>query len=74
MAASMLVKQRHLSRIVGRRRWRRRVVGARVGGFPPATGGSMLSAVGPVDAGHPSSVRTLFGDNTPACRAPCQLA
>jgi hypothetical protein len=29
-------------------------------GLPPATGGSMLSAVGSFDAGQPSSVRTSF--------------
>ena len=40
----MLVKQRHLSRIVGRRRWHRRVVGARVGRFSASN--RRLDAVG----------------------------
>jgi hypothetical protein len=42
-----------------------------VAGLPPAAGGSMLSAVESVEAGHPSSVRASFGDNTPAYRARC---
>jgi hypothetical protein len=39
-----------------------------------AAGNRRLNAVGSVEAGHPSSVRASFGDNTPACRARYQLA
>jgi hypothetical protein len=70
----MLVKQRHLSKIVGRR------AGCDGGssalspaGLPPATGGSMVSAVGSVEAGHPLFARMSLGDSTPASRARCQL-
>jgi hypothetical protein len=37
-------------------------------------GGAMLSAVGSVDAGQPSSARTSLGDSAPACGTRCQLA
>jgi hypothetical protein len=37
-------------------------------------GGSMLSAVGSLDVGQPSSLRTSLGDSTLTCRALCQLA
>src|SRR4051794_24089934 len=42
-------------------------------GLPPATGGSMLSAVSSSLAGQPSSRLTSFGLSTPAARAFCQL-
>jgi hypothetical protein len=69
MTASMLVKQRHLSKIVGRRRGlRRRVVGA-VG--RPAARHRRLDAVGGrVGRGRPSLfARMSLGDSTPASRA-----
>jgi hypothetical protein len=34
--------------------------------LPPASGGSIESAVGSFDAGQPSSRRTSLGDSTPA--------
>jgi hypothetical protein len=49
--------------------------GAGAGGFgssplpgfaPPMVGGSMVSAVGSLDAGHPSSDLTSLGDKIPA--------
>ena len=63
----MLVTQRQLSRIAGPTAWRRRVVGRRVDRL--AVGGSMLSAVGPADAGQPSSRRISLGDCRDAARA-----
>jgi hypothetical protein len=49
------------------------VVGRRLG-FPPAARGSMLSTVGSLEAGQPSSARMSFGDSTPTCRARSQDA
>jgi len=43
-------------------------------GLPPADGGSMLSAVGSLDLGQPSSTRMSFGERTPVCRARCHDA
>jgi hypothetical protein len=65
MVASVLVEPRDFVRwrcVAGRDVTRRAAL---------ATGGSMLSAVGSLDAGQPSSRRTSSGNNTPTC---CQLA
>src|SRR5580704_7768297 len=45
-----------------------------VAGLPPAAGDSIESAVGSVEAGHPSSLRTLLGDSTLTWRALRQLS
>jgi hypothetical protein len=43
-------------------------------GLPPATGGSIESAVGSLDLGQLSSTRMSFGERTPDYRARCQDA
>jgi hypothetical protein len=68
MAASMLVKQRQLNRIVGRRRGlRRRLVGALLISSLAARNRRFDAVGGRVG-------RTSFGDSTPASRARRQLA
>jgi hypothetical protein len=66
MGGPAFVEAGDLAAVVGWRGRCRRVRRAVVSRIAPATSGSMLSAVGSVLAGQPSSRRTSLGDSTPA--------